>query len=319
MLKSLFIMVRPLNLAMIALTQLLIRFCVVLPVYEYFKIQSSLTNIEYSMVVIATMLIAASGYIINDYFDQSIDSINRPFRLNVNEYWSKQNIVNLHLLFNVAAIVLAFVASWLAGNYKLSFIYVVAAGLLWFYSSTYKKMFLVGNLVVSFLTAIAVLLPALFELPILVAENPLGRYDAVKLESARIILYTVTGYVIFAFITTLIREIVKDAEDIKGDMSAGANTIPVMLGFGNTKILIGALWLVLIGLVGWVSYSFYAEGHLSRVIYLAIAVQLPSLVGLFFLLKANEPENFSLISKLLKAIMFLGVLSMAVFYFMNQA
>lgn len=312
-------MTRPVNLLMIALTQLLIRFCVIQPVYEYFKIESSLSNGIYFLVVLATVFIAASGYIINDYFDQNIDSINKPFRLNVNEYFTKQQIVNFHLLLNLAAIIMAFVAAWLAGNYKLSFIYVVAAGLLWFYSSTYKKMFLVGNLVVSFLTAIAVLMPALFELPALVSENPLGRYDAVKLEAARIILITVTGYVVFAFLTTLIREIVKDAEDIKGDMSNGANTIPVMLGFGNTKILIFILWLALTALVGFVQYSFYKDGQLSRAIYFLVAVQLPSVTGWFLLLKANEPEQFGNISKLLKAIMFLGILSMAVFYLMNQA
>lgn len=318
MTKAFLIMIRPMNLLMIVLTQLLIRFCIAQPIFDYFKIQSSLSIIEYLLMVLATVFIAASGYIINDYFDQNTDSINKPFRLHINNYFSKQSIINIHLLFNFIAIVLAFIAAWLAGNYKLSFIYVVSAGLLWFYSSSYKKMFLLGNFMVATLTTLAVLMPVLFELPGLMQQNFSGNYDAVKLEAARIILYTVFGYVIFAFLTTLIREIVKDVEDIKGDLRDGANTIQVVLGLSYTKVVIGVLWLLLICLVALVQYSFYKEHQLARVLYLLVAVQLPSLLGIFYLWKAEQPEHFKFLSTLLKVIMFLGILSMAAFFLLNK-
>jgi 4-hydroxybenzoate polyprenyltransferase len=218
---------------------------------------------------------------------------------------------------NILAVVLAFAVSYIAGNYKLSFIYVVAAGLLWFYSSTYKKMFLIGNLVVSLLVALTVLLPVLFELPVLIKTEYGGVLSPVQLQAARIILYTVFGYFIFAFLTTLIREIVKDMEDIKGDMSDGANTIPVILGFTNTKWLVAVLWITLIGLTGWVSYTYYQSQQMNRALYFVFAVQLPSLAGIFLLFKYDEPKQFSAISFLLKIIMLLGILSMGVFYLMS--
>jgi 4-hydroxybenzoate polyprenyltransferase len=312
--KAFVLMLRPANLLMVAVTQLLIRFCVILPVLNLFQLNSSLSNAAYLMVVLATVLIAASGYIINDYFDSSIDAVNKPFKIKVNDYFSKQSIVNIHLLFNVAAIGLSFAAGWIAGNYKLSFIYAVAAGLLWFYSSTYKKMFLVGNLVVSVLTSLVVLLPVMFELPVLVNEN----VSSANLQAARIILYTSAAYFVFAFAATLIREIVKDMEDIKGDMTGGANTIPVVLGFSQTKILVAVLWLVLMGLVGWYQYSYYQSKQLNNAIYFLATIQLPSVLGIALLFRFNEPEQFGKISLLLKVIMFLGILSMGVFYLMSN-
>jgi len=311
-------MLRPGNLMMIVLTQLLIRYCVILPVLDVFKLQSSLSHLEYGLMVLATMLIAASGYIINDYFDTSIDAVNKPFKIKVNDFFSKQSIVNIHLLFNLAAIVLSFVVGWIAGNYKLSFIYAVAAGLLWFYSSTYKKMFLVGNLVVSVLTSLVVLLPVMFELPFLIDEEIAGSITAVNLQAARIILYTTAAYFVFAFLATLIREIVKDMEDIKGDMTGGANTIPVVAGFGTTKYIVLVLWLVLMGLVGWFEYSYYKSNQLSRALYFVATIQLPSLAGIFLLFRFNEPEQFKTVSSLLKIIMTLGILSMGVFYLMSN-
>jgi 4-hydroxybenzoate polyprenyltransferase len=296
----------------------LLRFCVIMPVINVYGISSTLSHFEYFLMISATVLIAASGYIINDYFDSSIDAVNKPFKINVNDIFSKQTAVNIHLLFNLTAILIAFYVSWTAGNYKLSFIYVVAAGLLWFYSSTYKKMFFIGNLVIAVLTSLIVLLPVMFELPLILKSDSGGNVSTGNLTAARIILYTTAAYFVFAFFTTLIREIVKDMEDVKGDMTGGANTIPVVLGFSKTKILVVLIWLILIVLVGWFQYSYFISKQLFHALYFLITVQLPSVTGIVLLFVYSEPKKFGIISNLLKVIMFLGILSMAVFYLMGN-
>ncbi len=311
-------MMRPANLGMIALTQLLIKFFIINPALQFSRIEPSLSLFWYLVMVFATVLIAASGYIINDYFDQKTDSVNKPFRLMVHDYFTKQQIINIHLGLNFVAVALAFSAAIVADNFRLSFIYAVTAGLLWFYSSSFKKMFLIGNIIVSFLTALVVMLPVMFELPSLMQQNAFGQYDSMKVQAIGIILYTSTAYFIFALLTTFIREMVKDMEDLKGDMATGASTLPAILGLQKTKLIAVGFWLLLMVLIGWVQQMYWNEGSLLKPVYLLIAIQLPSLAGIFLLIKTQFPEGFAKISLLLKIIMVFGILSMAVFYFFNH-
>jgi 4-hydroxybenzoate polyprenyltransferase len=315
--KAFVLMIRPVNLAMIALIQLLIRFFIILPVFGIFKIQSTLNHFEFGLMIVATLLIAASGYIINDYFDVSIDAVNKPFRLTVNKLIPRYFAINLHLSFNIIAVVLAFAVSYIAGNYKLSFIYIVAAGLLWFYSSTYKKMFLLGNLVISLLTALVVLLPVLFELPVLTQTDYSGKISAVQLHAARIIVYTTVGYSIFAFLTTFIREIVKDMEDIKGDTGGGAHTVPIIVGLNASKWIVTFIWLLLIAFTTWICYTYYQSAQISHAWYFMLTVIIPSIAGIYMLFHNNEPQHFGRVSLLLKIIMLFGILSIPVLYYLQ--
>lgn len=309
---------RPVNLMMIALTQIFVRLFIILPVFELYQIQSTLNHFQFSLMILATLLIAASGYIINDYFDVTIDKLNKPFKISIHNRFSRSFMINLHLSLNLIAVVLAFAVSQLAGNYKLSFIYIVAAGLLWFYSSTYKKMFLIGNLVVSLLTALVVLLPVLFELPVLTVAQYGGMPSAVNHQAGRIILTTSLGYSLFAFLTNLVREIVKDIEDIKGDMSEGAHTIPAVLGYTNAKYVVLIAWTALIVFTAWVCYLYYQSQRTGPAWYFIATVIVPSVIGIYMLFSQHQPENMRRISMLLKIIMFFGIFSMVVFYYMNQ-
>lgn len=317
MIKAVLTMLRPSNLILLLLTQFFIRFFIIHPVYEVLKIQSSFHLSIFIFTVLATVLVAASGYIINDYFDQNIDAINKPYRLHIHQYFTKQSIINLHLILNVIAVALATFAAWKVNHLKLSFIFIVASGMLWFYSESFKKMFFVGNMVIAFFTAFAVLIPVLFEMPFLLESNYSGGYDAVRLQAGRIIMITITGYCFFAFICTLIREIVKDMEDMEADAAEGASTLPIVLGLQYSKFVVLIFWTLLIAALAWLSFVFSLEYQFYRVVYIVTFLILPGILGIYLLIKSKEAQQFKSISFILKAILFFGILSMPVFYFLN--
>ncbi|HDR67480.1 MAG TPA: prenyltransferase, partial [Bacteroidaceae bacterium] len=242
-------------------------------------------NFQFLLLVFSTMLIAAAGYIINDYFDTRTDWINKPGEVVVGIKISRRIAIILHSILNIIGVGIGIYLSFYVNLPSLSLVFILATGLLWFYSTNYKRQFLIGNLIVAFLTALVPMMVVLFEIPML--NDSYGdimiRYQA----SFIYILAWVAGFSFFAFITTLIREIIKDMEDFEGDNAYGMKTMPIVLGTRCTKFVLYFLILVTISsliflLVKYILFSGERTDYLS-LIYFMVLLVLP-LTALFILI-----------------------------------
>lgn len=300
-------LVRIKNLVIIAVTQYFVRLFIINPIFFNYKIEHSLSGWEFAIFVFATLCIAAAGYIINDYFDVDIDRINQPDRVVVGKYFSRREAFRLHLILNIIGAVIGVLSAWLAGNIKLGFIFIVVAGLLWFYAKTFKKVFLLGNLIVGATTAMTILITAYFE------TGLFNKADQLALTANNEVMMLVLPYTFFAFLTTLIREIIKDAEDVEGDREYDCKTVPVVLGIKATKWVTAFLSVALIGLLFVAQHYFFREEQFVKISYILVTLQLPAATMIFYLVPAKNKEDFEKLSEWMKIIMLLGISSMAVF------
>lgn len=287
------------NLVFIALTQLLFYYCIYQPLYH---------NPQYRLLtglVVASVFIAAAGYIINDYFDLNIDQINKPrqnvFLRTVHRRWA----IIWHFLLSFSGIVITAAVVGLAKWY-LVLLNAASVGLLWFYSTSFKRQFLVGNIVISLLTAWTVLLLFFaFTSP----HNAFMNRDPANLRFFRMAFL----YAGFAFIISLIREAVKDMEDMEGDARYGCRTMPIVAGVRTTKIY-AASWLVVL-LAALVVLQLYMLqlGWWAAVIYSIAGVIVPAAILFRQLIRSGTKAEFGKLSSLSKWIMLTGILSM-IFY-----
>jgi 4-hydroxybenzoate polyprenyltransferase len=321
-------LIRVPNLFFLALTQYLmwqIAGVFILQVYSgAFPLVSFIrgyTGIELNLLILATVFITAGGYVINDYFDTKIDAINRPEKMIVGKIIAKENAMRFYQILTAIGVVCGLLLSYMARSTTLAFIFLVVPGLLWFYSSNYKRMFMLGNLVVSFCASLSVLIVAIAKVAFLqninnpeFAEILQHRYDFLLLPQT---IYTwIGGFALFAFVLTWIREIIKDMEDEKGDREVECRTMPIKWGIKNTKIFLYvliSLTIIALFLVG----NFYIpfDGMLS-VRYIIFAVIAPLVVLIYMIFKANTPADFRQASILSKIIMLMGVLYSLVFWYL---
>lgn len=311
--KSLFSflrLVRYPNLLFVVLTQSFFHYLIVIPVLKSKGIDTSLTDFDFGLLVLATVLLAAAGYIINDYFDVKIDAINKPKKLFISKSINRRSAILIHQCFNGLAVVIGIYLAWRVGNYRLAMINPIVAALLWFYSTGYKKQPFIGNFTVAFLTGLVVLVVVFFEQPLFHPTNDF------ELMAAYSIFIRAFFYFVFAFLVSLIREIVKDMEDIKGDELYRCKTLPIVLGIPKTKGIVYILGIIVLGLIGFVQLGPLNAGDYITVIYLFQTVQFPLFVMMWLLFKADGQKDFNRISTLVKVVMLMGILTMGYFYFL---
>lgn len=177
------------------------------------------------LIAAATILIAAGGYVINDYFDIKIDRINRPDQLIVTQYISKENAMRLSIGLSGVGMVCGLVAAWLLRSSTIAILFAIIPGLLWFYSSSYKRLLIIGNVTIALLSALS---------PMMIA---IANVAQLQLKYSTILPYTtlehdiyawVGGFSLFAFLLTWIREIVKDLQDQMGDRELECHSMPIV-------------------------------------------------------------------------------------------
>jgi len=278
------------------------RFFVVDTLLNIINLEPQFSHINFAILVMATVFIAAAGYAINDYFDRKVDMVNHPDSVVVGTKIPRRTAMSLNNAFNVMAILAGFYISRQIGHFNMGFIFVIITGILWFYSSTYKKWFLVGNLIVSVFSALVPFLVLLYEIPLL---NNLPRLSNSDNSVISMIFLYICGYAFFAFFTTLAREIIKDIEDIEGDRSYGRKTLPVVLGVITSKIVVSVILILLIGSVTYISWFFF--GDLMSLGYSFIFITTPLVFSVFMLFRANSNKDFRMTGKLLKVIMLTGL------------
>ena len=311
---SLIRLTRPVNLLIIALTMALMRYVVLRPAVEANGFELQQTGLEFALLVLATILVAAGGNIINDYFDQRIDRVNRPRQVLVGVHVKRRWAMVSHLVLSGAGIVLAGFVAWKSGIPQLALIHALSVGLLWFYSTNFKRQLLVGNVVVAVLTGLVPLLVGIYEIPQLLRTygHEVRAYfeqylpDSDPSEYFLFMFYLIAGYAIFAFWLNLIREIQKDMADVPGDLEAGCRTIPIAWGLSAART-------VVLGLVftGAASLYFVYELFLANPIvlaYLVVCVMVPLLWGGWLSFKARKRSEHVRAANLTKWAMLGGLL-----------
>lgn len=304
-----FRLIRPVNLLIIALTQYIIAYAVIIPFLKVNGIENVYSHLDFALFVLAHVIIAAAGYIINDYYDLAADAINKPQKNMLLQRISPKKAYNLNFILNIIGGILALYCSYKAGNYKLGFLPIVVSLALYFYALKYRRQLFTGNVVVAVIIAYSVLVVwllyffALKNLPIQFAAL-IGNYGTVS--------YFVIGYAVFAFLVTLIREIIKDAEDINGDKEAGYVSIPVRYGLNSTRKFLYVIIAITMLMLGYI--QFLLNENFALLSWYGIFIQALLLFLIFQVKKAKDAKGFHSASLFSKIIMVAGILSAQIIY-----
>lgn len=256
------------------------------------------------LLVLSTAMTAGAGYIINGYFDTKIDRRNDPSDVIVGKTIKRRVAMISHIIISAIAIAIGFFIAWRIDFIELGYINVICTGMLWYYSTTYKYRFLIGNILIAVLAGLVPLIVALYEIPLL---NKQYNEILITLNMNFNHIFTwIVGFSVFAFLTTLIREIIKDMEDIEGDWTYGSKTLPITLGAGNTKIVLGVLILITISLLSYIQITKLPD--MKTFVYFLIAIQLPFVLLIYKIVTAKDRKSYHFASSLTKFIMLTGIL-----------
>lgn len=302
-LKALIRLVRWPNLVLLLMTQGLIWWVLVAPLNGF------LTLGHFLILSFSTVLIAAGGYLINDLYDLEIDAVNKPGKVIIGRYISFKTGYRWYLSFTLLGIIMGFYLSFRLANFLPGLIPMTSALLLWLYAAYFKKSLLVGNLLIALLTALSILMLPAFE-PALSFSVDLGHIDdRQSFPIWGILLF----YTLFAFWLTLLRELIKDMEDVEGDRSAGAHTFPIVYGLKGALQLARFIVLFVFVLL-MLSLSFFLQlGLLLLTAYLFCFLMVPLIYFALQLWKEPHLHRLHFLSNWLKGMMFLGLLALLVF------
>ncbi len=296
-------LIRYKNLLIIILTQYLMRWSIIKPILEAYEFKLQFSELNFFFLVMATVFITAAGYVINDYFDTKTDMVNRPETVIVGKLMKRRSAILLHVFLNTIGIGLGAYISLYIGMPVLALVFVFITGLLWFYSTTYKRQFLIGNVIVALLTAIVPLMVILFEIPLLNEEYGLLLKE-LKSDFTLLILW-VGAFALFAFLLTLIREIIKDVEDYEGDSAYGRQTLPIVLGVLNSKIVIITFLLTTLFSIVYIYFRFLND--IITLAYFTLFLIFPLLLLLYKIIVAENKKDYHKASNLSKIIMLAGI------------
>ncbi len=294
------------NLLIIAFTQYMMRYAVIQPIANHYGVELQMSGVTFFCLVLSTMCTAAAGYAINDYFDIKTDYINRPDEVVVGKTISRRKTMMIHIILCALGILLGGYVTWDAGVAELVLVYIVVAGMLWLYSSTYKRQFLIGNIIVALFSALVPMMVLLDIPPIYKAEGQHLLEVKADLNGA---VAWISGIAVFAFLTTLSREIMKDAEDVEGDTAYGCRSLPIVLGDKCTRwtiIVINAVVVVALILVFCCYIRHLGKGYFSF-FYILLLLILP-IVGVGWkVYNAKTSDDFRKAGNWMKLVMLAGI------------
>jgi 4-hydroxybenzoate polyprenyltransferase len=270
-----------------------------------------LVDNNFYLVALTNLLIAAAGYIINDYFDVNIDQVNKPKKVVVGSFISRRWVIFWHLLFSIIGIYIAAMVFPFKQYWHIHLSNLAAILLLWFYSTNFKKDFLIGNIVISLLTAWSIAVVYFSKFTIQEIAHP-SINDVANFRFAKLMML----YSVFAFILTLVREALKDMEDIEGDEKFGCKTLPIVWGLKPTKIYISVWLVVVIAILVIIQLYVIPFGWWYSIVYCIAFIIIPLSWVLYKLNNAFSSSDFRSLSAYVKLAMFAGILSMLFFYFL---
>jgi|KBSMisStaDraftv2_1062788.scaffolds.fasta_scaffold15328_2 4-hydroxybenzoate polyprenyltransferase len=304
------------NLIFIAVTQILFFYCIIVPGVYPEGVPFYNDGALFFLLVLSSVFIAAGGYVINDYFDLNIDLVNKPDRLVIEKLIRRRWAIIWHWFFSTGGVVAGFFISFLTRNWVIGFANLGCVILLWFYSTTFKKKLLVGNVIISVLTAWVVMAVFFFMYRRFFIPLPgwaeIVNHDPHTLRRLMRFAFLYSG---FAFIISLVREVVKDIEDMEGDEKYGCRTLPIVWGVPAAKIF-AAVWLVvIIAMLVIVQFYVLQMGWWWSALFCILLIILPLLYVLRKLYTAQVPADYHRLSSLIKWAMLTGILSMIFFKF----
>lgn len=306
-LAAFFKLIRWPNLFFIALAQALFHFCILLPIFFNTGDRAVFDTALLGWTIAASVLIAAGGYIINDYFDINIDQINKPGRQIIGKYMSRRGAILWHSIFSFFGVLISFYIGWQLGIWWIGIANTGCTFLLFVYSTTFKKRFLSGNIIISVLTAwsVAILGLATF-------FRVYGNEGYQGVEYDKILRFTIL-YAGFAFISSLIREAIKDMEDMQGDARYGCRTLPIVGGINAAKTYVVVWMVVLIGVLLIVQFYALQFNWWIAVIYSFLFLIVPLLYAFRQMFRVKTAKEFHRLSSITKLVMMMGILSMVFF------
>ncbi len=256
-----------------------------------------LSDFYFSLFLIVILLVSAAGYLINDIYDRQIDAINNGARVLIDKSPSviRQTKVVYYFLNILSIFISMFICLRLD---KLNIFTIVASAILflWLYAIRLKKILIVGNFVIALLSALSIISVAMFE------------------QEVKVILaaYVLAG---FAFLTTLLREFIKDVEDIEGDRRFGVISLPIVIGVEKSKYYGYALLLCILVPLCYITKILWTKQFLWAVSFNFFVLIIPYLFIAFLLMKAKSKDDYSQLSWYNKVLMVLGILSLSLIYF----
>ncbi len=278
------------------------------PILAKYQLAPQLSWWQLLLLIAAVVLIAAGGYVINDYFDVKIDAINKPDKLVITRDVTKAEAMVLFRVLTAAGILagisLAFVLkSWLLGS-----IFVVVPGMLWFYSSSYKRMFIIGNLIIALLAGLTPLLVAFANAAVLKLNYGPEHFGSLYVSNE--LLVWTGGFGLFAFLCTWIREVVKDMQDVEGDRELECHTFPVVCGDLGSKIFVTVLILITCAVLSYFNFQVlpipFSWGSFVSRFYLLLLVAFVCELALLWV--AKLPSDYRNAQVLMKFLMFMGIM-----------
>lgn len=321
------------NLLIIVLTQYAIRFGLIYPFLKEATdsdvLHLLLSEKLFFLLSLSTVLIAAAGYIINDYFDVKIDRINRPQQIIIGKYIKRRVAMGGHIVLNFLAIIIAIYIAYEINTLKLAAIQVFAAGALWYYSVYFKKQVLTGNVLVAILAALVPFVAGFYELmlqhayaertviqllPHLEEQFSANELLFILKQNLSSIMKWVLGFSLFAFMSTMIREIIKDIEDYEGDKKYYSYSLPIAYGKNVAKKVAQAFVVLMILLIGYLQFHQFQMGDFISILYFAIMIQIPLGFVFYKINIAQEKSDYHFLSKTMKVIMLFGIGYLGILY-----
>ncbi|MUP45522.1 prenyltransferase [Gramella sp. BOM4] len=297
-----FKLIRAGNLVFIALTMFLIKYGLFAP----FGVAVTLNLLGFSLLVLAVVCVAASGYVINDIFDVKADLKNKPERTIINNGISEKVAYRIFFTLTIIGVGLGFYLSNMIGRPGFSGFFIFGSAILYLYNSQFQQSILVGNILVSIIVGLIPIGVGLYDLlPAITEQNQ---------PTQSTIFSILIDYSIFAFLINFLREVVKDQEDIDGDYNAGYRTLPIVLGKSRTNKVLFALALIPIGFLIFYIYKYLFE-HLRAVLYCLILLVGPLLFFLINIWNAEKKKEYTRLSMVLKIVLFFGLISIGLLQF----
>ncbi len=293
-------LIRPLNLLLIVLVQCVIKFGLL----EVLNVPTALNSIAFTLLVVATVAIAAAGYVINDIQDQEIDKINKPNKTIIGRKISEKSAFGLYIILTIIGVGAGFYVSNLVGYPGLASVFIIISALLYVYANQLKSALLVGNIIVSAIVAMSLLVFILFDIFPAINNSPTELQLA---ASSTILMYS--G---FAFYFNLLREIVKDIQDVDGDKNGGRNTLPIVLG--RQRAVTISFVMGVIALIGILAFTYFRLYQFQK-----LAFYFVFLIGgplLFYCIKAWDADSareYQIMSITLKVVFLTGICSLLFF------
>ena len=294
-----FNLIRWKNLLLIALIQLLIKYCFL----TGFGFQTIFTYSLFNILVFVTMAITAAGYIINDIIDFKIDNINKPNKVIVGHKISLSEAKNTYFMLTIIGVLTGVYLTIIIGKPLLSFYFVGVSILLYIYSKFLKGRILIGNIIVSLLLAFSILIVLIFDAPLKMNSMQWDVYSKIQ--------FVVIIYAVFAFLLNFVREIIKDIEDINGDYNENLKTFPIIFGRKFARNFSVSISAITIYALIFTTIRFI-EIKTIAFVYILVLVFLPLLYFVYRLWNSKTKKHYYFLSNFLKIIILFGILSIPI-------